>query len=136
MNEDVSDLLSLGFLKVGLFKIMLGDLKLELFSNREDIGCYAFVKNGMVLYIGKTTNGLYARMNGYKNPGPTQQTNRRIKPKIMAAESLDIYFIPDSKILSFSILLTKNTFSVESPIDISSFECLLISRYKPEWNIK
>ena len=48
-------------------------------------GVYRFRLNGSV-YIGESTN-LRRRFNGYRNPGPTQQTNQRMNPVIAAAVS-------------------------------------------------
>lgn len=47
------------------------------------------------MYIGKSTQTLYKRMMGYKNPGPTQSTiinnNARIKKTLSENHSVEIY---------------------------------------------
>jgi hypothetical protein len=42
---------------------------------------YAFVCDGEVKYVGKTTRALATRMAGYKRPGKTQTTNINIPPE-------------------------------------------------------
>ena len=48
--------------------------RLTQYINERNI-LYAFVAQGEVKYIGKSTQTLSGRMNGYKHPGPTQSTN-------------------------------------------------------------
>ncbi len=63
------ELLEWGFSRVGGF-LNTGDaLRFRLERSKEDTGSYAFVVDGKIVYVGITKNTLYARMNGYKNPG-------------------------------------------------------------------
>jgi hypothetical protein len=50
-------------------------------------GCavYAFLLNGQVVYIGKTTTCVRRRMYGYRKPSLTQPTNNRVKALVVAA---------------------------------------------------
>jgi hypothetical protein len=52
---------------------------------------YAFVCDGEVKYVGKTTRTLATRMAGYKRPGKTQTTNinnhRRIRRRLARSRS-------------------------------------------------
>ena len=54
---------------------------LTLLEDKKNI-LYAFVSEGKIKYIGKSVQYLKARMNGYKNPGPTQNTNIKNNKKI------------------------------------------------------
>jgi hypothetical protein len=60
---------------------------------------YAFVVDGDVRYVGKTTKTLRGRLNGYVRPSDSQSTNKRIQALIRsaldAASSVEIYALPD-----------------------------------------
>jgi hypothetical protein len=101
---------------------------------RNATGSYAFVVGQTVKYIGVAKNTLYARMNGYKNPGPSQETNNRIKPKIVEAYKVEVYFLPESEIGKFVIIIRRNEIEKQIPTDLSAFERFLISMFRPEWN--
>ena len=66
---------------------------------------YAFVSNGEIKYIWKTTKSLKKRMYSYQNPGPTQSTNIKnngyIKELLEANEAVDIFVLPDSGLLHY-----------------------------------
>jgi len=67
-SQDLPRLTQLGFEQAGRFYVEDNVLKMKLINHKQSTGCYAFVKEGEVLYVGITTNAFYARMNGYKNP--------------------------------------------------------------------
>jgi hypothetical protein len=71
-------LLEIGFQYVGRWKLQGNALALELdrMSTQRNV-LYAFIVDQSVLYIGKTTGTLEARMSGYLRPHSTQRTNVR-----------------------------------------------------------
>lgn len=133
-EQNLAELLKLGFQHVGDFFLEGNKLRFFLNSYKNDIGSYAFVVNQTIKYVGVTKNTLYARMNGYKNPGPSQETNKRINPRITEAGKVQIYFIPESKIKEFVTIIRRNDAEKQIPTDMSTFERFLISMFKPEWN--
>lgn len=134
MSKKLSELLKLGFEHVGNFLTHDGKLKLTLSKYKSVTGSYAFVIGDTVCYIGVAKNSLSARMNGYKNPGPTQQTNKRINPKIKRAHEVRIYFLPESVIRQLTTTIRHGEFETEIPCDLSIFERFLISFLRPMWN--
>ena len=66
---------------------------------------YAFVCDKTVMYVGKTTQSLKARMNGYANPGPTQSTNikgnAKIRELLLAGKTVEVYALPDNGLLRY-----------------------------------
>ena len=92
-EENALELSKLGFKRVGNFSFENNKLSFYLGQNKNDKGSYVFVVDGIVKYVGVTKNSLSARMNGYKNPGPSQETNKRVKPELVNAGSVLIYFL-------------------------------------------
>lgn len=130
----MAELFKLGFRHVGDFFVEGSELRFFLNDYMNDKGIYVFVVDQTVKYVGVTKNTLYARMNGYKNPGSSQETNKRIKPKIVEASKVQIYFLPESKIADFVTIIRRNEIERELPTDIATFERFLISLFKPKWN--
>ena len=99
-------LLKIGFNKVGDWILEGQDPKCVLTSleNTPNI-LYAFISEGNVNYIGKTTQPLKGRMYGYENPGPSQITNIRVKRKIeellSQGKPVEIYALPDNGLLYY-----------------------------------
>jgi hypothetical protein len=133
-DQNLTELLKLGFQHVGDFFLEGNKLRFFLKNHKNDAGSYAFVVNEAVKYVGTTKNTLYARMNGYKNPGPSQKTNKRVKPKITEARKVQIYFLPDSDISNFVTVIRRERIEYEIPTDASTLERFLISLFRPEWN--
>lgn len=133
-DQNLTELLKLGFKYVGDFFLEGSKLRFFLKNHKNDAGSYSFVVNETVKYVGLTKNTLYARMNGYRNPGPSQETNKRIKPKIIEASKVQIYFLPDSEIAKFVTIIRHNDIENQIPTDTGTFEQFLISMFKPEWN--
>ncbi len=131
---NVTDLQKLGFKHVGDFLFREGKVQFFLTSCKQERGSYAFVADQNVMYVGVTRNTLYARMNGYKNPGPSQETNKRIMPRIVKAGGVQIYFLPESEIGEYVTIIRRNRFQTEISTDINTLERFLISLFKPRWN--
>lgn len=133
-RQNLPELLRLGFKHVGDFVRVGEGIQFSLTNNKSDKGCYAFVVHQSVKYVGVTRNTLYARMNGYKNPGPSQETNKRINPKIAEAGRVRIYFLPESEIGKFVTIIRRGEIEKQMPTDMNTFERFLISMFRPEWN--
>jgi hypothetical protein len=123
-------LINIGFRKVGEWKMLNESINPNLsdLANAKNI-LYAFISNGEVLYVGKTTMVLKKRMYGYQKPGPTQYTN--IKGKKLLSELLtegkgvDIYALPDDGLHQIGVFHLNLAAGLEDSI---------ISILKPEWN--
>jgi len=133
-KQSINELQKLGFQHVGDFYLKDERVQFFLTNYRSSKGSYAFVINQTVKYIGVTKNKLYTRMSGYRNPGPSQETNKRINPKIVEAGEVHIYFLPESEIAKFVTIIRGNGIEKQISTDISTFERFLISMFGPEWN--
>lgn len=123
-------LLSIGFIKVGQWKLKNDRIQYHLESHQNATNIlYSFVSNGRIKYIGKTTMHLSKRMYGYQNPGPSQTTNIRTNDKIknflLNEQPVDIFILIDDgqyKHGDFKINL------------VAGLEDTMIDKIKPEWN--
>ena len=102
--------------------------KLTKYMDEQNI-LYAFIVQGKVMYIGKSTQTLDKRMSGYKKPGPSQLTNidknKRIKELLGNRVDVKVFaFIPKEQILYRG-----------TPINIAAgLEDTLIAKVRPPWN--
>ncbi|BCO31183.1 hypothetical protein TspCOW1_12860 [Thiohalobacter sp. COW1] len=123
-------LIELGFECVGHWKLADDRPVFELTNqvNAKNV-LYAFVSNGDIKYIGKTTQTLKGRMASYQNPGPSQSTNiknnENIKTLLKAGEAVDIFVLPDSGLLHYG------GFNINLA---AGLEDSLISDISPPWN--
>jgi hypothetical protein len=123
-------LLEIGFQPAGHWLLKEGELTFELLRHASQRNIlYAFVSDGEVKYIGKTTQTLYARMGGYKNPAPSQTTNvrnnARIKLLLQAGQAVDILALPDNGLLHYGQFHLNLAAGLEDS---------LISVIAPPWN--
>lgn len=90
---------------------------------------YAFISDGEVLYVGKTTQTLQKRLYGYQNPGPSQKTNTRVNPLLKELlgqnKSVNIYAFPDDGLWYIGNFHLNLAAGLEDGI---------ISILKPKWN--
>lgn len=90
---------------------------------------YAFVTDGIVKYVGKTTRTLAERMTGYQRPARSQTTNinnnQRIRECLEAGSSVDILALPDSGLLHYGAFHINLAAGLEDD---------LIRTLDPEWN--
>lgn len=129
--ENLDQLLEIGFKYAGVWRLE-NEKKLicELadFSGSKNI-LYAFVCGKTVKYIGKTNQLLQKRMNGYQEPGPTQNTNIRINKRIVdqlsSGSFVQIYAFPDEGFLQFGGYRINLAAGLEDD---------LVHKLKPEWN--
>jgi excinuclease UvrABC nuclease subunit len=123
-------LTDIGFRKVGEWQIVNGAITPNLtdLSNSANI-LYAFISNGEVLYVGKTTQPLKKRMYGYQNPGPTQNTNikgnRLILELLSNGKNIEIFALPDDGNHHVGVFHLNLAAGLEDSI---------ISTLKPKWN--
>ncbi|HRG56316.1 MAG TPA: GIY-YIG nuclease family protein [Lacunisphaera sp.] len=123
-------LLNIGFEQAGHWGLKDGALIFELsrHSTQRNI-LYAFICNGQVMYVGKTTQPLRTRMSGYKNPGNTQATNAAnhslIKSLLISGESVEILALPDNGLLHYGQFHLNLAAGLEDSI---------IKVLDPEWN--
>lgn len=123
-------LLEIGFKYAGNWCLKDGRLECELKSHGASKNVlYAFISNGDVRYIGKTTQQLKNRFSGYRNPTKTQSTNINNNANIMALlerqEPVDIFVLPDNGLLNYGGF----------PINLAAgLEDSLIGHISPPWN--
>ena len=99
-------LLKIGFRKLGEWQKSGDALRYELNSSAPHPNTlYAFVVDGEVKYVGKTTRTLRGRLNGYVRPGPTQATNLRNHENVLTSlgsgEVVEIFALPDEDLHYF-----------------------------------
>jgi len=123
-------LLEIGFEKVGHWQ--LADDKIAFHLSRmaaERNILYAFVCDGKVTYIGKTTSPLSARMSGYRSPSRSQSTNvannARIRAELERGGAVDILVLPDDGLLHYGRFHLNLAAGLEDD---------LIRVIDPEWN--
>jgi hypothetical protein len=119
-----------GFRPVGRWTMLDGCIRIALteLANVSNI-LYAFVANDEVLYVGKTTQKLQARLYGYQNPGPRQSTNIKanhlISELLNAGQSVEILALPDNGLLRFGIFHLNLAAGLEDSI---------VRTIRPKWN--
>jgi hypothetical protein len=74
-----------GFQFAGDWQLDGEKIKLNFLPDKGRASVYVYVLDGVIVYIGKTEYCLRQRLNGYRNPGPTQRTNIRVKKLILLA---------------------------------------------------
>ncbi len=125
------DLLTqIGFRKVGQWSLRDGvlDLRIDAEADARNV-LYAFVIDGEPLYVGKTTQPLKKRMQGYKRPGPTQSTNIRnhgnLVEALRAGYQAELYVLPDHGLLHFGVFHLNLAAGLEDSI---------VRTLQPTWN--
>jgi hypothetical protein len=123
-------LINFGFEEVGEWLFADGPLQFVLTRHWDEQNIlYAFVTQEEVKYIGKSSQTLRGRMNGYKQPDPTQSTNinnnARIKDLLLKGIPVQILaFVQKDEMLCRGL-----------PINLAAgLEDILIARIRPPWN--
>ena len=129
--DDLSKILDLGFVRIGSWQLEGENLVFKLHSNRNKTNfLYAFVAGNEVLYIGKSTQSVYRRLMGYKNPGPTQETNFRNNRNIIGIISqgsiVEIYMFEEEKDYTYKGYKLNLAAGLEDTV---------ISELSPKWNL-
>ena len=120
----------MGFRQVGGWTLDSGKVLFTLddIASSQNV-LYAFISEDTVMYVGKTVQPLKQRMNGYKNPHPTQSTNIKgnkfITETLTANKPVSIYALPDNGLLYYG------GFHVNLA---AGLEDSLFSSLKPSWN--
>ncbi|MEC4723546.1 GIY-YIG nuclease family protein [Noviherbaspirillum sp. CPCC 100848] len=135
MTNDLTRLESIGFAHAGKWALTSRGLEAQLDPNLAagQNALYAFVVNGTLTYIGKTTKTLKERMQGYKTPAVSAErggstnikNNRNIVEVLSNGGCVDIYaFINqgEQKHRGFLINLA------------AGLEDVLIKELSPPWN--
>lgn len=99
-------LLDIGFKQAGYWSLEKDRLVFKVNAlNNSPNALYAFISCNTVLYVGKTTQTLSKRLQGYQNPGSSQFTNIRnntnIKKILILKGSVEIYALPDTGLLNY-----------------------------------
>lgn len=124
-------LFDMGFRKVGEWYLVADKVACTLDSEQSSKNIlYAFESQGEILYIGKTTQPLKARMYGYQNPGPTQSTNQKnnanLKEILSAGNPVAIHVLPDRDLLYYGGFHLNLAAGLEGD---------LIFKVRPKWNL-
>lgn len=125
-------LLEIGFQTAGRWALVDGRLSLELLRHGSQRNVlYAFVSDGDVKYVGKTTRTLAARLYGYSNPGQSQATNvrnnRLICELLQAGATVEVLALPDNGLMHYGQFHINLAAGLEDSI---------ITLLNPEWNGK
>jgi hypothetical protein len=133
--ETLSRLLAIGFKPAGKWLLANNVLRLTLEPAvmHEQNVLYAFTVNGTLAYIGKTTQSLLKRMQGYRSPASTAdrggstniKNNRNIVQALSSGAVVDIYVLhalPSQLHGEFIVNLS------------AGLEDSLISALTPPWN--
>lgn len=126
----MKELLDIGFEKAGSWALVDNVLKpnIDKYLSENNI-LYAFIVDGEVKYVGKTTQTLLKRMGGYIYPGPTQTTNIKNKANILNAlndgYSVDIFVLADNGLMHYGIFHLNLSAGLEDSI---------IRELSPAWN--
>lgn len=123
-------LLEIGFELAGHWLLKDAQLTFELLRHTSQHNIlYAFVCDGEVKYVGKTTQRLFSRMAGYRSPGKNQTTNirnhKRIKSVLDSGATVDILALPDNGLLHYGKFHINLAAGLEDSI---------IRELAPEWN--
>lgn len=123
-------LLDIGFKLAAHWRLEGQDLRCDFkeFRTNENV-LYAFVVDGEVKYIGKTTQQLCKRMHGYVRPGETQTTNakgnRLIRECLQSGAAVEVHVLPDNGLMHYG----------DFHINLAAgLEDSLIAIIKPDWN--
>ena len=123
-------LLEIGFEHAGHWLLSGDKLVVELVRHAKQSNVlYAFVCDGNIKYVGKTTQTLAKRLGGYRNPGPTQATNERnhrlICEQLADGVAVDILVLPDNGLMHYGQFHLNLAAGLEDSI---------ISTLRPPWN--
>ena len=122
---------AIGFRRCGLWNPgASGGITITITEHAQSANAlYAFVSQGEVLYIGKTTQQLRKRLYGYQNPRSTQVTNVRgnkaIEDMLLTKQQVEVFVLPDNGLLRFGGFHLNLAAALEDS---------LINDLRPKWN--
>lgn len=134
MKDKLARLKAIGFTLAGTWKN--ADSAITFDSNQLTTArnvLYAFVMDGEVMYIGKTTNTLHHRMQRYKTPAKTStkggttniKNHRNIKDCLAQGKIIQVFVLPDNGLLQYG------GFHINLA---AGLEDSLVRELKPPWN--
>lgn len=123
-------LLEIGFEPAGHWKVDEGRLNFILTRHSTQTNIlYAFVCDGIVMYVGKTIQPLSKRMGGYRTPSKTQITNinnhTRIVERVERGSAVEILALPDNGLMHYGQFHINMAAALEDDI---------IRKLDPPWN--
>lgn len=124
-------LLEIGFQVAGHWSIEDGRLRISIRQHGTQRNVlYAFVCDGDVKYVGKSTKMLRERMNGYASGSPSARTNFRVRQlihdQVVAGSAVEVYALPDNGLMHYGPFHLNLAAGLEDSI---------IRKLSPEWNI-
>ena len=126
----VEQLTQSGFRHVGSWLSHEGKIKLDFTPEQGRATVYAFLLDGVLVYIGLTQTCFYRRMQGYRNDTATQRTNVRIRGFILEAlasgRKIEVLAATPEEKLEWRNLPVSLAVGLESG---------LIEKFRPEWNL-
>lgn len=136
-DSNVARLVAIGFKQAGRWTLANQVLRLILEPAivHERNVLYAFVVNGVLMYVGKTTQSLIKRMQGYRSPASNSEhggstnikNNRNIIDALKAGANVDIYVLHALPIQQHG----------EFPVNVAAgLEDSIINKLAPSWNGK
>lgn len=131
-GESLKKILSMGFERVGRWFWDGEDLNFELTQHQSEKDIlYAFVVDGEVKYLGKSIQALHKRIYLYKNCGPSQRTNIRVRDKLRGCLK------NGSQVLIYAFVQKIPLMYQNIPINLAAgLEDNLIATIRPEWNLR
>jgi len=135
--SNVARLVAIGFRQAGRWTLANQVLRLTLEPAivHEQNVLYAFVVNGVLMYVGKTTQSLIKRMQGYRSPASNSErggstnikNNRNIIDALRAGANVDIYVLHALPIQQHG----------EFAVNVAAgLEDSIINKLAPSWNGK
>jgi hypothetical protein len=123
-------LLDIGFQVAGHWFLEDGIPRIAIRQHGEQYNIlYAFVCDGEIKYVGKSTQTLRKRMAGYVSPGPTSTTNirnnQRIRELLVKGTAVELYALLDNGLMRYG------TFHLNLA---AGLEDSIIAELQPEWN--
>jgi hypothetical protein len=126
----VKQLMRSGFKHVGSWLTNEGKIKLDFTPEQGRATVYAFLLDGVLVYIGLTQTCFYRRMQGYRNGTATQRTNVRIRGFILEA------LAAGRKIAVLAATPEEKLEWRNLPVSLAvGLESGLIEKFRPEWNL-
>ncbi len=124
-------LLDIGFERVGYWYLKDNKISFDVTTSEKTNILYAYIIGSEVMYVGKSSRTLKARLGNYKNPESSQKTNMRvngyIKDSLMAGKQVTIYEYSKDSDLRIG----------DFKVDISAgLEESIIKVINPKWNYK
>lgn len=124
-------LIDIGFEEVGYWYLKDNKISYDIVSSGKTNILYAYIIDSEVMYVGKSSRTLKARLENYKNPESSQKTNMRvnslIKESLISGKQVTIYEYSKDSDLWIGVFKVDISAGLEGPI---------IQIINPKWNIQ